>query len=416
MPSPSASTPSSLLPVFRGRFADLPPLADPAYGGLGPYASSPLRDVVGARINPDAYGDYYAHAERELAHPESKLSCFHPQLSDNLSAVLGFDPRLALRQLPARLWPLSGVIPMLVPGAQGKLPFAVPAGSYLIAYSHLVRHPGGTLESDGAILRLKESLPPGSSLLLTFHGHYEHLNAAWMQDGFWDQPFLAHFDGIIIDNFDPFSNSPRPMTLQAERMHQLFMEDGCLAGHNVIPALAWADEPSLRRQVELFVSNPHLNTVYVDAYGPQVDRQTWSWRWLMALERYVAPHEHVRWLIGGLSSAWQLQELHRIFPAGNFSLVLSRNHFVHVQSGTASRAIQAGKFEASLARLEDLRTGRETATRMPRPDHWPTYAEALRAHEEAYFAVAKLPGGKTCRSRSRRFSRPSPPAPCLAAR
>ena len=54
-PAPSASPRSHLLPIFCGPFADLPPLADPAYGGLGPYASSPLRDVVGARINPDAY-------------------------------------------------------------------------------------------------------------------------------------------------------------------------------------------------------------------------------------------------------------------------------------------------------------------------------------------------------------------------
>jgi hypothetical protein len=413
------------LPSFSGPYAELPALTDPAYGGLGPYASSPLRDVVSTRINPDAYDEWYSSAEKieQILVPEgSKLSCYHSHLGDELSATEGFDPRLQLRQHRASLWPLSGIIPMLVPGARGKLPFAVPAGTYVIAYSQLVRHPGGTLEDDGAIVRLKESMPQGSSLLLTFHGHYEHLLGAWMQghpgeaDGFWDQPFLAHFDAVIIDNFNPFSNSPRPSILEAERMHQMFMEDGGAMGRNVIPALAWADEPSLRRQVELFVSNPHLNTVYVDAYGPQVDRQTWSWRWLMAMERYVAPHEHVRWLIGGLSSAWHLQELHRIFPAGNFSLVLSRNHFVHAQSGTASRAIQAGKFEASLARLEDLRTGRETATRMPRPDHWPTYAEALRAHEEAYFAVAKLPGGKTCRSRSRRFSRPSPPAPCLAAR
>src|SRR6202035_3374648 len=100
-------------------------------------------------------------------------------------------------------------------------------------------------------------------------------------------PFLSHFDGIIVDNFDPFSNSPRPQTLQGERMHQLFMEEGARSGHNVIPALAWADESSLRRQIELFTSNPQLNTVYVDAYGPRVDRRLWSWRWLMALERYA---------------------------------------------------------------------------------------------------------------------------------
>ncbi len=379
--------PASLLPPFSGDSAELPALSDPLYGGPGPYATSPLRVVTGPRANPEARSSY-VRAEGTLAQAGSKLSCFHPRLAESLADVAGLDPRWEMSQPPVEDWPITGVVPMIVPGAGRRAPFPCPPLTYLVAYDAFVPHPGGTCKDIDSPKRLRESLPEGSSLILTLHGNYDYLNAAMRQTEpfFWEQSWLYQFDGIVIDQPDPFANSPYAQQLIAERWHQMLCAEGAREGAHVIPALAWGNEAMLRRQVLSWALNPRINTIYVDAYGPRLHKATWAWRWIMALERYVAPQRHIRWLIGGLTSGWQVQELRRIFPAGNFAVCLSRNRFVHAQEGTALKEIHAARLQRVIDSTEALRTGTALATKQApaRPDHWPTLTEALALHRQGH--------------------------------
>ena len=377
--SPNVSTTESV-PTFHGPYRELEPLPDPAYGDrLGPYAYSPLREVVGTRVNPEAYVQFYADLTA-AAEEGTKLTCYSPYLTSELTGFDGLYPRARVRQLPASEWPLTGVIPTFSPNGQGRLYFPLQPATYAVEYAHFVSKPGGTPKQPW-IEHIKELLPKGSRLILTFYGNHEYLETTWAQGkAFWAQPWLRQFDALVIYNFDAFGNSPRIQSITRERMHQIFATEGTESGFNIIPSLAWANEPSLRRQVRLWVGNPDINTIFVDAYGPAMDKQLWGWRWLEAIERYCAPHTHIRWLIGGLRSGWHIEEFRRMFPKGNFSIIAEREVFVSAMRGSANREIQAEKFAKRIRALEDLRTGVSTATRVPRPDHWPTAAEATLAH------------------------------------
>lgn len=353
----------------------LPVLPDPAYGGaVSPYSASGLRDVVGTRINADAAQQHYARPS--LLHSEdAALTCAHPHLSLAVENLEGFDPRLrfAREQVPRAA--MTGVIPRLALGGGGKLSFPLQPATYAIDYGKLGARPGLPPPHEWAS-RVREQLPEGSQLLLTFFGDRSLINGLWAHDGFWQEPFLRQFDGVAALNFSAFSDDPLPQTLQGERMDQIFAEEGSAAGVPVIPVLAWSTEESLRRQVELLASNERVHTVMIDAHGPGMIRTTWAWRWLFAIERYCAPHRHIRWLVAGLHAGWQLRELNRILGPDRYHIFAPMTLMVNATTGSAARELHAAKYAQSIRKIEEFRAGTVEAKPVARPAHWPTYAEA----------------------------------------
>lgn len=364
----------------------LPPLPDPSYDGkLGPYSASPLRDVVGTRINADAIGHYRRRSW--LTSPMcSAKTCGHPELEAWLGDVGGtFDPHSRLAQPPPSEWPLSGIIPRM--SAWGaRLPFEVAPATYMIDYLSLNTDPL-VPPTRPWVNELRSAFPEGSRLLLSHFGpggpgpgsRVPLTMGLWtLQGAFWSAPFLDQFDAIVSPGFSPFSDDPHPQALFGERMDQIFGQEATESGKTFIPSIAWADEDSLRRQVELWVSQyPKVNTILLDCYGTGIERVGWAWHWLFAMEKYCAPHRNIRWLLTGMTSGWIVKELNRIFEAKNYSLITTASLQISATRGTTDKEIMAKRFRDKVGRLEDLRAGRVIADSQPRPDHWPMFKELI---------------------------------------
>ena len=355
----------------------LPPLADPCFGDQpGPYSASPLRDVCGTRIQPDALG-FYKHRELLCRADTWVKTCAHPELEAWLGDVGGFDPRSALSQPALSEWPLSAIIPRLSVWGE-QLPFPLDPATYVIDYTYLHSNPR-TLPERAWVMRLRERFPEGAKLILAFFGNRALTLGLWPQIEFWHHPFLDQFDAVLMPDFSAFSDDPTPQYLLGERMQQVFAQDGARAGRTVIPSIAWTTESSLRRQIELWASRyPSVNTIHLDCYGSQVDRTGWNWRWLFAMEKYCAHLPHIRWLVSGMTSGWTVRELNRIFPAGNYCLAPSVSAYLGVMSGSRDPAWQAQAFRIKMRRFEDLKAGREVAEPMARPDSWPTFSDVAK--------------------------------------
>lgn len=365
----------------------IPPRPDSRFGGQpGLYADSALADVCGTLSNPDAKEDKYGE-------PPPFLSAASPDLDAHLQQVGGFDARTQLNQPPAADWPLTGIITRIGLGAGGKVDLAPFPGTYILDYAKLAPGPDGIPRHPWA-LKIKEQLPKGSRLLLSFFDYDKSRapQSLWVMTDFWHQSVLAQFDGIIPHNFWSVSDVPIPQLLAGERMDQIFLTEGHERnqmaeashqtdqdqGNTIIPVIAWGhQESSLRRQVELLVSKPTINTICIDAHGPGLDRTLWTWRWLIALEKYASPHRHIRWIITGITSGWAIRELNRIFPDKNYHLILSLSAYVHAKGASADLRLQEEHLRRAVNRLELLRTGEDVSPAKTRPIKWPTYADCV---------------------------------------
>src|ERR1035437_9171929 len=190
----------------------IPALSDPAFGNEpGPYSVSNLRDVVGTRINPDAYCWY---KRREvLKNSFAPKSCAHPDLEGWLADVQGFDPRSRLEQpLPSK-WPLSSIIPRMALWGE-KLPFEMPSGTFMIDYMNLHSSPFTTVDKEW-VNHVKDRFPDGSNLLLSFfgpeggegsRGRRPLILGLWTLPVCWYSHFLDQFDGIILPDLSVYSN------------------------------------------------------------------------------------------------------------------------------------------------------------------------------------------------------------------
>jgi hypothetical protein len=373
---PRRTEPAPVDPPGAGQLPPdpLPPLPEPHSGEPGPYSRSPLRDVCGSRINPDAIGWY---RRRELMKsPECGVkTCAHPDLEQWLGNVGSFDPRMMIKQPPASEWPLSAVIAQIQVWGN-KLPYPLPENlTCLVNYEDLAPNPH-TPPTDERIINLRERFDPSHKLILGFFGEHRYKLGLWTMETFWHEPFLDNFDAVLMPDFSAFSDDPIPQSLLGERMLQIFAEEGYQAGRTVIPTIAWRSEDSLRRQVELVASlYPRVNTVMLDCYGGHVERVKWAWRWLFAIEKYCADLP-IRWLIAGMSAGWAVVELREMFPRGNFHIITPAAMHRVAMSAVAKPEIAAARFYQKIRAIEEVRSGERTPTRMPRPDEWPTFSQA----------------------------------------
>lgn len=354
----------------------LPPRLDPQYGGRpGIYASSAFTDVVGSLSNPIAEE---ARRHKHYAGERSHLSATNPAAQEYVETLGGFDARADLEQPPASEWPMTGIISRIGLAAGGRVDLAPFPGTYIVDFMKLSpgadgvpRHPWAT--------KIKQQLPKGSRLLLSFwdYQHQTKTGGVWQIDDLWTneklRPVLAQFDAIIVPNLLSFSDIPYPAMLQGERMDQILVSEGRGSGNTIIPSIAWGEpEHSLRRQMDLWLSKSGVNTLCCDCHGPGYDRTLWTWRWLIALERYAASQPQVRWILTGITQGWAIRELNRIFPKGNYHLIMPLSSYVHAKGATSDIRLQEEHFRRAVERLDRLRAGADVAHPKARPAKWPT--------------------------------------------
>jgi len=194
---------------------------------------------------------------------------------------------------------------------------------------------------------------------------------------FWELDFLKEFDGIFLPAFSAFSDDPIIQYMIGERQQQIFGQEGCQAGFNVIPVVAWGQISSLRRQVDFWTSlYPNVHTFAFDGLGSNINRRLWAWRWIFAIEKFLTGMDHIRFVFSGLVSGWAIGELNRIFPNKNYHLIGSRHEYIRASSGTSDKDAQGRALRKYIKRLEDFRSGAEIAEANPRPDNWPFFADA----------------------------------------
>lgn len=354
----------------------LPALPDPAYDGqLGPYAYSPLREVTGTRINPAAVGWY--RRREALTSQRGVLSCAHPDLAGWLGDIRSFDPFTWVSQPKPSDWPLPAILPQITVTGN-KLPFPLPddINTYMIEYENLTMP--GKLPDKPWVLDLKSKFPEDAQLILTFFGGKRELFwGLWTESGFWHHPFLDNFTAICLPDFSSFSDDPIPQSLLGERMQMIFAREGAQAGRTIIPKIAWRSEDSFRRQIELWVSQyPRVNTIMLNCYGHGIDRATWAWRWLYAIEKYCKGHDHIRWIIAGITQGWAIRELNEIFPKKNYSLLPSKLQFIAAQRKAVDPEVMAQRFANKMRHLGAYWSGEEIAEAFPKPTKWPTFEDA----------------------------------------
>lgn len=355
----------------------LPALPDPSYGGdLSPYSESALRDVCGTRINPDS--KIYERRQGVVGRPLKIKTCAHPFLEKKISEVRSFDPHSRVTQKSLQDWQMSAIIPRLSVWGD-SLPFEIPKEcTYSIDYHYLHSNPLSLPDRENA-LNLRERFSDETHLMLAFFNDRKLVEGLWQPLGFWHHPFVKQFDSVIMPDFSAFNNDPVVQYLYGERQMQIFAEEGCEAGHNIIPTIAWASGESLRRQMELWTSSyPYVNTIHLDCHGSGVNKTGWAWHWLFAMEEYCAHFPHIRWLISGMQQGWVFRELNRIFPKKNYCIMPSVSTMLSVLSGgSRDPEWQAVRFREKIGRFQDLRSGKEVAESQPRPDHWLMFNEVL---------------------------------------
>jgi hypothetical protein len=356
---------------------ELPPLPDPMFSDQpGPYSISDLRDVCGTRANPNAL-IWYKQREVLINRNFDKYSCVHPDIEVWIGDVGGFDPRSRIVQPPRKDWPLS-TVGARVDARNTPMPFDLPEMTYFVDYNSFHKDDREGPPAGGLADTLKERLfPENSQLILTFYNDRFQKLSLWSLPEFWNLPFLDQFDAVLIPDFHVYCNDPVPKYLIGERIHQVFSEEGSRAGRTVIPSIAWSTEESLRRQIDLWTSQPNINTIRLDCLGAGVSRYGWAWRWIYALEKYVQGMDHIRWIITGMTAGWTIGELNRIFPKKNYTLVTPFSTFIAAQRRSTDRDWSTREFRRRIKMLEDFRSGVEIPDTVKRPDTWPTFADVI---------------------------------------
>lgn len=345
---------------------ELPPLPEPD-GKPGPYAYSGLRHITGSRMNPKARKVWYTKYRHRLRAVDAPVvTCAHPQLADWLRVRGGLEPRWRCEHRPASEWPLSRVIPRVVPSPHFPN-WEIPVGTYWFDYPSITGSQT-KLPEKGWMLELKDRLPEGSTAILGCIGEYQMRVTMWrFHKVIWDHPFIQQFDAVVCPDFSSYLDDPRPQALIGERMTQEFIETGYSRGFEIIPIISWQDETALRRQVDLLGALfPKVNTIYIELVSRGVDRTVWLFTRLEQIEKYLA-HLPLRFIFSGCDAGWANTELHRIFPNGNYHLT-TMWPWLQTAQEPGLKEQKARYFRRKIRRLEDLQRGENLPPPKPRPD------------------------------------------------
>jgi hypothetical protein len=352
----------------------LPALDDPAFGGPGPYSRSPLADVCGHRINPDAIG-WYKRRDALVLPTSGVKTCAHPELENWLGDVGSLDSRTTAKQPPRSEWPLTSIIPRMVVWGQ-DLAFPLKPGSFMIDYRYLHSNPH-ELPNRPWVNNIKDRFPDGSKLMLSFFNGRALALGLWTLTDFWYHPFLDNFDAIVLPEFSAYSDDPKPQSMIGERMMQIFASEGSEAGRTIIPTICWPTDESVRRQFDFWKSMyPAINTIHIDCYGSGVNRRKWVERWLWGLKKHCSNTPHIRWIITGIQAAGAVRWLNEIFPEGNYHLSPSVSMFVGAttKAGT-DKEVHARRFYSKYQKLEELRNGKDVDRSWPFPLTCPSFSD-----------------------------------------
>jgi len=356
----------------------LPALAGPD-GQPTIYANSGLRTVTGTRIDAPAYESWYSGQAELLASIESPvLTCAYPQMEQWLKAMNGLDPQLRISQPQAADWPITQVIPRVMPAKKG-LPFELPEGNYWIDY--------GTVSSSMRHLPEREwtnsitaQFPDPNKVTLGFIGQHALSRLIWRQRfSLWSHPFFEQFrlGGMVVPDFSAWLNDPKPQALVGMRMSQQFAELGAERGYLMIPTLAWQNNEMLARTCDLLGSlYPRVNTLYLYLNSMGVDRVPWVYSRLQDIQDHLAPLPF-RYIISGVESAWGIHALREVLPRSNFHLAVGAP-WMQARLGFGSDQDRALIFRRSVARVESLSRGEGTPSMPERPeDPWATVLASL---------------------------------------
>lgn len=347
---------------------ELEPLPGPD-GKLTPYAKSGLRTITTTRIDRPAFDSWYKNRAELMASMQSPvLSCAHPQMDLWLKIMRGLDPQLRIGQPPADTWPLTRVIPRVIPSKRG-LPFTLPEGSYWIDYgavSASMRH----LPERDWTYSIAAQFPDPSRVTLGFIG--KHLLSRLIfakRFSLWSHPFFEQFKegGMVVPDFSAWTDDPKPQSLTGERMTQHFAELGYDRGYNMIPTLAWQNREMLRRVTDMMGSlYPKVNTLYLYLNSTGVDRVPWLYSRLEDIQAHLSDLPF-RYMISGVESGWGVNALGEVLPRGNYHLVAG-GPWMQAQRAFGDDSERARVFRRAITQLEEWHR-RENLPPLPeRPD------------------------------------------------
>ena len=347
---------------------DLEPLPEPG-GALGPYASSGLKSITGTSRNPSAINEYYSKPELMMSAERSPtITCAHPQLELWLRMLQGFDPKLAVKQLPREQWPLTHVIPRVVPSSSFPH-WPIPAGTYWIDYAQVTSSLRKVASSDWQ-LALTSAFPKDSTLLLGSIGDRAQRLSMWTRrHELLASPFFRQFQHLVCPDFSSYLNDPYPQGLAGERLTQEWASLASRMGYNVIPTLSWQNRTALRRQADLLgaMAPDQVNTVYIEWLSTGVSRTDWLWSRLEDFAEGLA-HLPIRWLFSGAESGWFIRELLEILPRRNFHVVTVWP-FMQTKFDPGLEDQKSKGFRRRIARLEALHRGELLPPAQPRPEN-----------------------------------------------
>jgi len=339
-------------------------------GTISPYANSELRSITTTRVDRLAWESWYQDkAELVASEASPVITCAHPQLELWLRMTEGFDPSLKMTQPPADQWPLTRIIPRVMPGKQG-IPFTLPMGNYWIDYGEIsssMKH----LPDREWTYKATEQFPDPNRVTLGYIGKHLLSRLIWRQRfALWSNPFFEQFKegGMVVPDFSAWLDDPRPQALVGERMTQQFAELGCSRGYRMIPTLAWQNTEMLRRVADLFGSMyPQVNTVYLYLTSTGVERTAWLYSRLEDIQAHLSDLPF-RFLISGVESGWGINALREALPKENFHLVAGRP-WMQARLSFGDNQERALNFRRAVGRMEEWHRGENLPPLRPKPEN-----------------------------------------------
>lgn len=194
-----------------------------------------------------------------------------------------------------------------------------PPRTYVIPVNRLITSKN---QPTLAALRLRESFPEGSRLILSFCVQDEWIERIWSgvdrqnnsvikRTDFWKQPWLKQFDAVLSVNYSVYWNDPQMEIMYAIRRTVVTTGEIDAAGHNVIPLVIWYTAKEAMPQMEMWarqgVDLVAVNMQYV--MGAQVASYRHD---LLVLRKLALAYPQMRFLLYGVSAPYVIDLARRL--------------------------------------------------------------------------------------------------------